>query len=78
MFVGVCGISRTHNRVQSKKAVVTSLYQRVSDMNRIHSAQVAAVLKGEGLLFQEEFAAAFERKEAAKYAVVAHRQQHGC
>jgi hypothetical protein len=47
-------------------------------MNRIHSAQVAAVLNGEGFLFQEEFAAALDRKEAAKYAVLAHQQQHGC
>jgi hypothetical protein len=49
-----------------------------SDLNRIHSAQLAAVLNDEGFLFQAEFAEALERKERAKYAVLAHREQHGC
>jgi hypothetical protein len=50
----------------------------VSDMNRIHSAQVAALLNGEGFLFQEEFEEALGRKETAKYAVMVHQQEHGC
>jgi hypothetical protein len=50
----------------------------VSDMNRIHSAQVAAVLNDEGFHFEQEFAEALARKENAKYAVLTHQQQHGC
>lgn len=50
----------------------------VSEYNRLHSAQLAAVLKGEGFIFRKELAEAESRKENAKYAVLAHQQAHGC
>lgn len=47
-------------------------------MNRIHAAQLRAVMNGDGFQFQDELADALERKENAKYAVLAHQQEHGC
>jgi len=34
--------------------------------------------EGEDFPFREEIAKAQQRKEEAKYAVIAHRQEHGC
>jgi hypothetical protein len=50
----------------------------VSEYNRMNSAQVAAVLRGEDFPFSEQIAEAAERKNAAKYAVLEHQSQHGC
>jgi hypothetical protein len=50
----------------------------VSELHRMQSAQVAAVRNGEDFPFQEQIAAAAERRELAKYAVIAHRETHGC
>jgi hypothetical protein len=44
----------------------------------MHSAQLAAVLKAEDFLFQHEIAEAGRRKDQAKYAILEHRQEHGC
>ena len=50
----------------------------VSEHNRMQSAQVAAVLRGEDFPFEEEIGQASDRRENAKYAILAHRQHHGC
>jgi hypothetical protein len=39
---------------------------------------VTAVCNGEDFPFGEEIAAASERKDRAKYAIIAHQQAHGC
>jgi hypothetical protein len=61
-----------------KWRLLKAFTKAVSDLNRIHSAQMAAVLNGEGFQFQEEFEEALGRKEKAKYAVLAHQEEHGC
>jgi hypothetical protein len=61
-----------------KRRLLRAYAKAVSDMNRIHSAQVAAVRNGEGFLFQHELDEATSRKENAKYAVLAHEHEHGC
>jgi len=50
----------------------------VSEHDRMQSAQVAAVLRGEDFPFEEEIASAADRRENAKYAILTHRQHHGC
>ena len=50
----------------------------VSNINRIQTAQVIAVLKGDGFQHQQEFVKAVDRKDHAKCAVIAHIHQHGC
>jgi len=42
------------------------------------SAQVAAVLNGDDFSYEEEIAKAAARRENAKYAILAHQQEHGC
>jgi hypothetical protein len=61
-----------------KWRLLRAFIKAVSDLNRIHSAQMAAVLNGEGFLFQEELEEALGRKETAKYAAMVRQQEHGC
>jgi hypothetical protein len=61
-----------------KRRLLRAFAAAVSDYNRMHSAQLAAVLRGEDFQFQEEIARAAEEKDRAKYAVMAHREAHGC
>ena len=50
----------------------------VSEYHRMHSAELAAVLKGEDFPYEEQIAEASLRREQAKYAILAHRSEHGC
>jgi len=61
-----------------KEKLIREFANAVSEYNRMHSAQLAAVLKGEDFLFADEIAQAEQRKDEAKYAILAHRQEHGC
>jgi hypothetical protein len=44
----------------------------------MQSAQLAAVRKGKDFPYEAELAEALRRKENAKYAILAYREQHGC
>jgi len=61
-----------------KWRLLRAFAKAVSDYNRMNSAQLAAVLNGEDFPFEEEIVAAADRKEQAKYAVLAHQMEHGC
>ena len=61
-----------------KQRLIKEFERAVSDLHRIQSAQVLAVLNGEDFPFREEIAAASERRECAKYAIIVHQQDHGC
>jgi hypothetical protein len=61
-----------------KQRLLRAFAQAVSEYNRMNTAQVAAVLRGEPVQFQEQIANAGERKDAAKYAILVHEQEHGC
>ena len=61
-----------------RQRLIKDFERAVSDLHRLHSAQVAAVCKGEDFPYGEEIAAASERKDRAKYAIIAHQQAHGC
>jgi len=50
----------------------------VSECNRLQSASVLAVKRGDAVEFEELVAKANERRENAKYAILAHREEHGC
>jgi len=61
-----------------KWRLMMAFTKAVSELNRIQSAQVAAALRGDGFQFAEEWARAEQAKLSAKYAVLAHQQEHGC
>jgi len=61
-----------------KERLLQAFARAVSEHHRMQSAQVAAVLKGEDFLFEEEIARAGEARERAKYAVLQHQLEHGC
>ncbi len=61
-----------------KRRLRNAFSHAVSDYNRMNSAQALAVMRGEGFRFTEQIAEALGRMEQAKYAVLAHEQEHGC
>ena len=61
-----------------RERLLKEFAKAVSEHNRMQSAQVAAVLKGQDFPFREEIEKAATAKDRAKYAVLAHRQEHGC
>ena len=61
-----------------KRRPIKDFERAVSDYNRMNTAQALAVRNGEDFPFQDEIAKAAERKELAKYAIIAHQQEHGC
>ena len=68
----------SHFACIEKRRLLKTFSDAVSEYNRIQSAQLAAVLNGDGFQFQRELAEAEGRKENAKYAVLMHEQEHGC
>jgi hypothetical protein len=50
----------------------------VSNYNRMQSAQLAAVLRGEDFQFQAQIEEAAHERDQLKYAILAHRESHGC
>ena len=62
-----------------KEKLMAAFAKAVSDHHRMQSAQLAAVLRGDdGFPFEAEIAAAALARQQAKYAVLAHRETHGC
>ena len=62
----------------TKEKLLREYAKAVSEYNRMNSAQVAAVLRGEDFMFQDEIEKAGRRKDEAKYAILEHRQEHRC
>ena len=52
--------------------------QVVSEYQRMHAAQLQAVLKGQDFPFEEWIAEAAARRVQLKQALLQHRQQHNC
>jgi hypothetical protein len=61
-----------------KQRLIRNFEHAVSEYNRMNSAQVLAVRNGEDFPFQDEIAQAAAAKDNAKYAILAHQQEHGC
>jgi hypothetical protein len=61
-----------------KQLLFDSYVAAVAEVHRISSAQVAALRNGEGLPFEIQLAKALEWRENAKFALMAHSEQHGC
>jgi hypothetical protein len=68
----------SHFACIEKRRLLKTFADAVSEYNRIQSAQVAAVMNGDGFQFQDELAVAEARRENAKYAVLLHEEEHGC
>jgi hypothetical protein len=61
-----------------KRRLLLAFTDAVSDYHRMQSAQLEALVRGDGFDFEIEIARAAQRRERAKYAVIAHQQEHGC
>jgi hypothetical protein len=49
-----------------------------SEYLRYQTAQLVAIINGDPFTFQRELHQAEILKDEAKYAVITHREQHGC
>jgi hypothetical protein len=61
-----------------RERLVKAFAKAVSDLNRMHTAQIAAIARNEDFRFEEEIAEADRVRENAKYAILQHREGHGC
>ena len=61
-----------------KRRLMDEFQRAVSHHNRMQVSQVAAVIRGEDFPFEREIAEAAERRDNAKYAIIAHQKDHGC
>jgi hypothetical protein len=61
-----------------KRRLLQEFVVSASTLNRIENAQVVAALSGDGFQFQAELEQALAHKQKAKYAVLAHQENHGC
>ena len=61
-----------------KVKLLQEFARTVAEYHRMQTAQLASILKGEDFQFEREIAEAAAHRENAKYAVLAHQQEHGC
>ena len=51
----------------------------VTEHHRLQTLQLESLVKGEGfLIYEGQIAEARERRDRAKYAILAHEDSHGC
>ena len=50
----------------------------VQEQNNLQNDQMKALIDGEGFTLEMQIAAARERRDQAKYAILAHDESHGC
>jgi hypothetical protein len=50
----------------------------VQEQNNLPNDQIKALINGEGFTLEREIADARERRDRAKYAILAHDESHGC
>ena len=61
-----------------KQRLIAAFTSAVSDYNLLQAAQIDALLKGQGFAHEEDLAWARDRRDRAKYAILAHQDTHGC
>jgi hypothetical protein len=61
-----------------KQRLVKEFERAVSELHSMQSAQLLARRNGADFPFQEQIAAASERRECVKHAIIAHQQDQGC
>ena len=65
---------------EEKYVLLRSFLEAVRELNSLQSAQTRAVIRGESdfLRYDLPLHFALEKKECAKYAWIAHVEEHGC
>ena len=61
-----------------KERLIRAYIRSVTEWNCLHSVQLAALKRGDDYKFTLELTDAAERVQNAKYAILVHRQTHGC
>jgi len=61
-----------------KKRLIEAFTAAVSEYLRVQSVQLTLLIENQSFAFEAELNAARERKDAARLAIAAHEQQHGC
>jgi len=61
-----------------KQRLTRAYLQAISEWTRLHRLQLDAVLMGADYTFTKELGAAAYRADEVKYALISHRETHGC
>jgi hypothetical protein len=61
-----------------KQRLLREFTEAVSECHRMQSAQLEALLNEDDIQFEEQIQDANTRRQKAKYAILAHRESHGC
>ena len=61
-----------------KERLLKDFADAVADYNALQTKELEAILKGGDFSSELEIAGARERRYRAKYAILAHRELHGC
>jgi hypothetical protein len=61
-----------------KQKLLSEFTRAASECNRMQSAQIKSLVKGDGFMFELEMSNARDRRDEAKYAILAHQAEHGC
>ena len=63
---------------EEKQRLIAAYLEAVTAYHDLQNEQIAALVHGEGFENEEGIFRAADRREQAKYAILAHRQDHGC
>jgi len=61
-----------------RERLIRVFLRAVQELNRVQIAQASALLAGDESSFAKQIAEAEQTMSNAKYAVLAHREEHGC
>jgi len=62
-----------------RQRLIEKFLKAVSEHHRLQTLQLESLVKGEGFRTHErQIAEARERRDRAKYAILAHEDSHGC
>ena len=63
---------------REQRKLLKAFAHAVREYQRMQTAQVAAVLNGKDFLFEDWVEKAAKAKDEAMYAILRHREEHGC
>ncbi len=61
-----------------RQRLVEKFVRAVIEHNDVQTAQIEGLIRGAGFSLEREIADALDRRDRAKYAILAHEEAHGC
>ena len=71
-------VSQLKSAFCAEKSLIEAFTGVVSEYLRVQSVQLTVLIENQDFAFEAELDEARKRKDAARLAIAAHEQQHGC